>query len=87
MAVAYWLKNRQFADLVATVTCLVISSALIAENFIGSGLSYLVLEGKRWIAWGVVFFLLGLIVSLGKGGQLRQLRRALMRLHLNLCGW
>ena len=86
MASAYWLKNRQFADLAATATCFVISTSLVAEHFIGSGLTYLVLQGKRWIAWGVVFFLLGLAVSLAKGGQFRQLRRALMRLHLNLRG-
>ena len=86
MASAYWLKNRQFADLAAASTCLVISMSLVAEHFIGSGLSYLVLQGKRWIAWGVVFFLLGLAISLAKGGQFRQLRRMLMRLHLTLSG-
>jgi hypothetical protein len=86
MAAAYWQKNRQFADLVAAATCLVISASLVAEYFIGSGLTYLVLQGKRWIAWGVVFFLLGLAVSLAKGGQFRQLRRALMRLHVSLRG-
>jgi hypothetical protein len=86
MASAYWQKNRQFADLVAAATCLVISASLLAEYFIGSGLTYLVLQGKRWIAWGVVFFLLGLAVSLAKGGQFHQLRRALMRLHVSLRG-
>jgi hypothetical protein len=86
LASAYWLKNRRFADLVAAATCLVVSMSLVAEHFIGSGLTYLVLQGKRWIAWGVVSFLLGLAVSLAKGGQFRQLRRALMRLHLNLRG-
>jgi hypothetical protein len=86
MASAYWVKNRQFADLAAAVTCLVVSTSLVAEHFIGSGLTYLVLQGKRWIAWGVVFFLLGLAVSLAKGGQFRQLRRALMRLHLSFRG-
>jgi hypothetical protein len=84
MASAYWLKNRRFADLVATATCLVVSMSLLAEYFIGTGLTYLVFQGRRWIAWGFVFFLLGLVVSLAKGGQLRQLRRALMRLHLTL---
>jgi hypothetical protein len=83
LASAYWLKNRRFADLVAAATCLVISTSLVAEHFIGSGLSYLVLQGKRWIAWGVIFFLLGLAVSFAKGGQFRQLRRVLMRLHLS----
>jgi hypothetical protein len=86
MASAYWQKNRQFADLVAAATCLVISASLVAEHFVGSGLTYLVLLGRRWIAWGVVFFLLGLAVSLAKGGQFRQLRRALMRLHVSLRG-
>jgi hypothetical protein len=86
MASAYWVKNRQFADLAAAATCLGVSTSLVAEHFIGSGLTYLVLQGKRWIAWGVVFFLLGLAISLAKGGQLRQLRRMLMRLHLNLRG-
>jgi hypothetical protein len=86
MSSAYWVKNRQFAALAAAITCLAISMSLIAEHFIGSGLTYLVLQGKRWIAWGVVFFLLGLAVSLAKGGQFRQLRRALLRLHLNLRG-
>jgi hypothetical protein len=86
MASAYWVKNRRFADLAAAATCLIVSTSLIAEYFIGSGLTYLVLQGKRWIAWGVVFFLLGLAVSLAKGGQFRQLRRALMRLHLSFRG-
>jgi hypothetical protein len=85
-AAAYWVKNRQFADLTATATCLAVSISLLAEHFIGSGLTYLVLQGRRWIAWGVVFFLAGLAVSLAKGGQFRQLRRALMRLHLTLRG-
>lgn len=84
MASAYWIKNRQFSDLIGAASCLVISTTLIAEYFIGSGLAYLVLQGRRWIAWGVVFFLLGLAVSLAKGGQFRQLRRALMRVHLML---
>src|SRR5262249_54225261 len=86
LASAYWLKNRRFVDLIAVVACLVVSAALLAEYFIGSGLAYLVLQGKRWIAWGGVFFLVGLGVSLAKGGQLRQLRRALMRLHLKFHG-
>ena len=84
LALAYWRKNRQFADLAATAACLVISASLVVEHFIGSGLTYLVLQGKRWIAWGVLFFLLGLAISLAKGGQFRQLRRALIRLHLTL---
>jgi hypothetical protein len=83
LASAYWRKNRRFADLVAAVTCLAISTSLIGEHFIGNGLSRMVLQGKRWILWGVISFLLGLAISLVKGGQFRQLRRMLMRLHLS----
>jgi hypothetical protein len=82
LAAAYWLKIRRFADLVAAATCLVVSVAFIAEYFIGRGLAQLLLQGKRWIAWGVVCFIAGLLISLAKAGQLRRLRRALMRIHL-----
>lgn len=85
-AAAYWVKNRSFADLAAVLICLAISISLVAELFIGSGLAYLVLRGSRWIAWGVVSFLIGLGVSLAKGGQIRHIRRALMRLHLAMHG-
>jgi hypothetical protein len=83
---AYWMKNRRFVDLAAAATCLVVSIALAGEQIIGNGLANLVLHGRRWIAWGIVFFLAGLFVSLVKGGQVRQLRRALIRLHLALQG-
>jgi hypothetical protein len=85
-ATAYWVKNRRFVDLAATATCLVVSVALVAEQIIGYGLANLLLHGRRWIAWGIVFFVAGLFVSLAKGGQVRKLRRALMRLHLALQG-
>jgi hypothetical protein len=82
LAGAYWIKNRKFYDLVATATCLTVSLALLGEPFIGGWLTHLLLRGKRWIAWGIAFFLLGFLVSLVKGGQIRTLRRWLMRLHL-----
>jgi hypothetical protein len=85
-AAAYWMKNRRFVDLAAATTCLVVAVALVAEQIIGYGLANLLLHGRRWIAWGIVFFVVGLFVSLAKGGQVRQLRRALMRLHLALQG-
>ena len=85
-AAAYWMKNRRFVDLVATTTCLAVSLALFAEQVIGNWLGNLVVHGRRWIALGAVFFFVGLVISLAKGGQVRQLRRALMRLHLALLG-
>jgi hypothetical protein len=60
--------------------------AFVAEQIIGYGLTNLLLHGRRWIAWGIAFFVVGLFVSLAKGGQVRRLRRALMRLHLALQG-
>jgi hypothetical protein len=85
-AAAYWMKNRRFIDLVATTTCLAISLALFAEQVIGNWLGHLVMHGRHWIALGAIFFLVALAISLAKGGQARQLRRALMRLHLALQG-
>jgi hypothetical protein len=86
LAAAYWVKNRRFADLAAVATCLVVSASLVFEQFVKSGLSHLVLQGGRWIAWDVVCFAAGLAISLAKAGQLRRLRRALMRLHFTLNG-
>lgn len=83
-AAAYWMKKQRFVDLVATTTCLAISLALFAEQAIGNWLGSLIVHGRRWVALGAVFFLIGLAISLVKGGQVRQLRRALMRLHLAL---
>jgi hypothetical protein len=78
---AYWIKNRRFADLKAGVTCLAIALVLVGEHFIAGWLAYLLLRGRRWIGWGVVFFLVGFVVSLMKGGQLRRIRRRLIRFH------
>jgi hypothetical protein len=86
IAAAYWIKNRRFADLAAVTVCLVVSASLVAEQLVASGLAHLVLQGKRWIAWGVVCFAAGLAISLAKGGQFRRLRRALMRVHLTVNG-
>jgi hypothetical protein len=86
LATAYWWKNRRFADLAAVATCLVVSIALLIEQLINSGLARLILEGGRWIAWGIVCFAAGLAISLAKAGQLRRLRRALIRLHFTLNG-
>jgi hypothetical protein len=86
LAAAYWVKNRRFDDLQATVVCLAVSALLFAEHFIGRGWNYLILQGKQWIAWGAVSFLIGLLISLAKGGQIRPIRRALMRLHLAILG-
>jgi hypothetical protein len=41
----------------------------------------LLLRGRRWIAWGIIFFVVGLGVSLINGGQIRRIRRRLMRFH------
>jgi hypothetical protein len=81
MAAVYWLKNRRFADLKAGFTCLTAATVLIGEQVITSGLTQLVLRGRRWIAWGIIFFVVGLGVSLIKGGQIRRIRRRLMRFH------
>jgi hypothetical protein len=72
MAFAYWIKNRRFVDLKASVTCIAVALVLVGEHFVAGGLAYLVLRGRRWIGWGVFFFLVGLGVSLIKGGQLRR---------------
>jgi hypothetical protein len=86
VAAAYWVKNRRFADLAAAATCLVVSASLVVEQIVRSGLSQLVLQGGRWIGWGVACFGAGLAISLAKAGQLRRLRRALMRLHFTFNG-
>jgi hypothetical protein len=80
-AAAYWVKNRRFADLKSGVTCLAVALVLVGEHFVAGGLAYLVLRGRRWIGWGVFFFLVGFGVSLIKGGQIRRVRRRLMRIH------
>jgi len=86
LSAAYWIKNRRFTDLAAVTVCLAVSVSLVLEQLIGSGLAQLVLQGRRWIAWGFACFAAGLAISLIKGGQFRQLRRALMRLHFALNG-
>jgi hypothetical protein len=80
-AAAYWIKNRKFADLKAAVTCLAVALVLVGEHFVAGGMDYLLLRGRRWIGWGVFFFIVGLAVSLVKGGQIRRARRRLMRFH------
>ena len=80
-AAAYWVKNRRFAELKAGVTSLAVALVLVGEHFIAGGLAYFVLRGRRWIGWGVVFFVVGFGVSLIKGGQIRRIRRRLIRFH------
>jgi hypothetical protein len=80
-AAAYWMKNRRFDDLQATVIALAVSACLVAEHFASRGWAYLILQGKQWIAWGALSFLVGFLISLVKGGQVRPLRRVLLRFH------
>ncbi len=82
VAAVCWLRNNQFADLAAIVVCLFISAGHLAEHYIGTSMNLAFLQGRKWIAWGAVFFIAGLIVSFAKGGQLRRLYRLLHQWHL-----
>jgi hypothetical protein len=82
IAILYWHRQRRFADLAAGGVCLALSAALAVEELIGSSMRYLLPRGNAWVAWGLACFLIGLVVSLIKGGQVRRLRRGLMRWHL-----
>lgn len=82
VALLYWRRQRRFRDLTACGVCLGLAGALGGEELVGSGLSYLLPRGKAWIAWGLACFFAGLVVSLFKGGQVRRLRRGLMRWHV-----
>jgi hypothetical protein len=82
VALLYWRQQRRFADLVVGGVCGALAAGLAIEQFLGTGLYYLLPRGGRWIGWGLACFFLGLLLSLAKGGQIRRLRRGLMRWHL-----
>jgi hypothetical protein len=82
VALVYWWRQRRFADLVASGACAGLAAALAVEEVIGAGLRNLLPRGNAWVAAGLACFIAGLVVSLVKGGQVRRLRRGLMRWHV-----
>lgn len=81
VAYGYRRRERRFDDLVAIAACLFSAGLLAAEQLVGDSLAHLMLRGQRWLAWGALFFSLGLAVSLLKGGQFRRLWQWLEQLH------
>jgi len=82
IATVFWKRNGQFHDLVSILVCLLVAAGHLIEYFVGDGLKLVFLQGKKWLVWGVLFFLIGLIISFIKGGQLRRLRRILRHCHI-----
>ena len=72
-----WQKDRQLRDLLAILLCFSASTLHLAEHYLGAGLNFFLLRGKRWIAWGALFFLAGLMVSLAKGRQFQRFYQTL----------
>ncbi len=78
----YWRLNKRFADLAAIIVGLFVAVGHLAEHYLGTSLNLAFLRGRTWIAWGAVFFVAGLIVSMAKAGQLRWLYRKLQQRQL-----
>ena len=71
----YWRRERLFKQLIYLITCLLIPVGHLADYYVNNILDLFVLQGKKWIAWGALSFIAGLMVSFLKGGQIRKFYR------------
>jgi hypothetical protein len=78
----YRRKNRRLRDLEAVAWCFMVAAGLGVEHLASETFTHTMLRGKRWLAWGVACFAIGLAISLVKGGTVRRLYRRLRRMHL-----
>lgn len=81
LATTFWLYSKRLQDLAAVILCTFATAGHLAGYYFGTVFDLVFLRGKTWLAWGALFFLAGLLHSLAKGGQLKQLYQTLQQWH------